>query len=859
MHENRRISDQDVSATDLLVALERCLFDGIRIKEFFGTFPFWYLLQLLPSAREQVEELAAILALQTSVAKSRAFLRLALNSGRGYLEEVLTSLLQSERLLKFFFRDRALLRRPQEASVLIAMVRSLKVLRFSFSLEPRDLKALNTAPEWLHALAASQLMNTPVIPADAAASISTTLEKGFGYFFRRLDDVAQELLLSQGVPASAQPLPTAFLHATLSIYDYGTLGSAVAGGFRHVDPPFFGTPLGHLMRAETRCRTTHSSRSLGVPNQVDALLEYLSRCLTVPGLFIRTAALADMQALRLSLENEQGIPPNSSPFAVASCLMQWLYELPEPLLGFEMFDAFQACQRDIESEVHRLRNFSLLVEAAPWYCKPTLHRVMELLKALSNTESSRCTGLGVVQIANLSASFLLRSPVDCPTVVHEEVLSKDNLEMLMHVTAACGPVAEVLILHANTVFEPLAIQMQTLQDNLNDKISNIKEIQALAVKYISNPSLTPSTSLRKLWMALAPCEALIQDRAADKSTSDDSSSGVVDSSNDDLNENDSDGWLQSPRWKVCFPTVSKPDDSIEDNEVDTEAADQGPMKFFDALPGGLLAVDSLTSFLRMQPAVASRLVQNFALRECSACFLPLVCVNVSQMCLVELKLVSGRTLFAAANRKEADLQLQHVSIEQLSRLHVWNILVYNDSYADIFGVALQIFDDLWKIADPKKDDDVGNDVRRGDLEANLFSNCMVGTRILLNELLKMAPRSSEEMYKFFNELRIHREPAVIEGLNFNTTLNQETSNTGSQSGPSSTDSSDVSDSATATATKMVDIGDAIHFPDCDSTPVEDTDVSFDRQPCILTAEQIEALDAQLPPELKYCNWKLKYK
>jgi len=122
-----------------------------------------------------------------------------------------------------------------------------------------------------------------------------------------------------------------------------------------------------------------------------------------------------------------------------------------------------------------------------------------------------------------------------------------------------------------------------------------------------------------------------------------------------------------------------------------------------------------------------------------------------------------------------------------------------------------------------------------------------------------APRSSEEMYKFFNELRIHREPAVIEGLNFNTTLNQETSNTGSQSGPSSTDSSDVSDSATATATKMVDIGDAIHFPDCDSTPVEDTDVSFDRQPCILTAEQIEALDAQLPPELKYCNWKLKYK
>ena len=51
---------------------------------------------------------------------------------------------------------------------------------------------------------------------------------------------------------------------------------------------------------------------------------------------------------------------------------------------------------------------------------------------------------------------------------------------------------------------------------------------------------------------------------------------------------------------------------------------------------------------------------------------------------------------------------------------------------DVFGVALQMFDDLWKIADPPRECD-------SDATASLalFSNCMIGTRILLNELLKM--------------------------------------------------------------------------------------------------------------------------
>lgn len=128
------------------------------------------------------------------------------------------------------------------------------------------------------------------------------------------------------------------------------------------------------------------------------------------------------------------------------------------------------------------------------------------------------------------------------------------------------------------------------------------------------------------------------------------------------------------------------------------------------------------------------------------------------------------------------MSLQHVSLEQLARLPAWRMLGHPDSFAvsrhtrttcldphtplihiilfvlhpncshccrcchncspycrqmplqEIFGVALQIFDDLWKISDPEVDE--GNEEARADNET-LFSNCMVGTRILLNELLKL--------------------------------------------------------------------------------------------------------------------------
>lgn len=148
------------------------------------------------------------------------------------------------------------------------------------------------------------------------------------------------------------------------------------------------------------------------------------------------------------------------------------------------------------------------------------------------------------------------------------------------------------------------------------------------------------------------------------------------------------------------------------------------------------------------------------------------------------------------------------------------------------------------------------------------------------------------MYLHFTELRISREPAVIEGLNLNHALMQQRV---AASAPLSLPRRPPlksrplhrpgAHSAPAPPTAAPE-GDAIHFPDFEDTPAasasaaaavtsavtsvvsavtpggysaaEDTRV-YDRQPCILSAAQIAALDAALPPELQCLDWKLRYK
>jgi hypothetical protein len=182
--------------------------------------------------------------------------------------------------------------------------------------------------------------------------------------------------------------------------------------------PLFGTSLAELIRDDRRCGVAHMDQRLGIPTMVIAMLTYINDHIDTPGLFRTRVSRESIHELRFSLENERAIPQglggNSSSsvenmtHTVAAVLIQYLSELPEPLLGYEGYIGIHACQ-NIEEEGPRARNLSLFIQEAPWYNQPLLSKVISLFVACINEKHAPHNGLSLVSLAVLSTPFLLRS------------------------------------------------------------------------------------------------------------------------------------------------------------------------------------------------------------------------------------------------------------------------------------------------------------------------------------------------------------------------------------------------------------------------------------------------------------------
>jgi hypothetical protein len=179
----------------------------------------------------------------------------------------------------------------------------------------------------------------------------------------------------------------------------------------------FGTSLLTLLCDDHRCSMARLDARIGLPTQIEHMLNILHHSIDVPDLFRRRGSKEEMEMLRTALEEERLVPAGTRVHAVAHCLLQWLYELPEPLLGYERFDAFLAVM-GIESEVDRIRNLSLMIDEVEWWNKSVLIEVVKLFSTALRPENASINGLTVSAVVVVLTPVLLRSQgwVITPTV-----------------------------------------------------------------------------------------------------------------------------------------------------------------------------------------------------------------------------------------------------------------------------------------------------------------------------------------------------------------------------------------------------------------------------------------------------------
>lgn len=441
----QRLDEHVAEAYELCTLIEICLLNGIRIKEYQGVVPLWGLLERLATVEKlsgtavatknipvlkgaspvnnvpnttssfhySVEFIARMTSLRTPVAKARAWIRYALNSRA--LDECLSIILQEKRLVSFFYLQEAILSITDNITILVAVIRTLKVLPFAFSM---DDVSLNSQPTWIGALvdqAGYQPLRLP--PADfppvtgrsstlnqrapqkqrgIISSFFGSIERGINGVMESVDSIANRALDLDSKDGRDREKERDMRYTSVS--------------------PLFGTPLKTLILDDSRCGVSHMDPELGIPVMAVCMISFLTINVGTPQLFRQKVTFERSEALRTSLEQEKGIPNlgNMSVrenlfmvHTVAFTLLQWLTELSEPLLGTLHYAALSACQ-DVEDIQPRIRNFSLLVSEAPWYNQPLLSKLLALLNLCLKPEHMATNGLNLVALSVLFTPFLYR-------------------------------------------------------------------------------------------------------------------------------------------------------------------------------------------------------------------------------------------------------------------------------------------------------------------------------------------------------------------------------------------------------------------------------------------------------------------
>jgi hypothetical protein len=383
--------------------------------------------------RDAVVQIFPQKELKSPLARSRSWIRLALNSGA--LQVCVDSIKSNAKVSYFFSRD-SIFRDEELFSVLSALLSPLSTLKFNIDAFSPE---LNQVPLWLEARFEAmsnakkiEAMGAPPNGRRHSHSVSS-VPKGTAEALRRgrarsmtddgssywgkLDSVYSGLIGAvDTVAATYLATPDDEESTDVDPMTLGVPGARGAladsterrtEGFFGLRTKLYGTSLQKLLLCDQRCKYARLDPHVGMPNMVHQMIKALRRNIDTPDLFRRRGSHHELVLLRDSLEAERGIPEMTKIHTVSHCFLQWLYELPEPLFGFDQFDAFLMCLQ-LDGESDRIRNLQLLIDEIVWYNQAVAVAVVDLFALALKPEHSAKNGLNMASVVVISAPFFFR-------------------------------------------------------------------------------------------------------------------------------------------------------------------------------------------------------------------------------------------------------------------------------------------------------------------------------------------------------------------------------------------------------------------------------------------------------------------
>lgn len=527
------------------------------------------------------------------------------------------------------------------------------------------------------------------------------------------------------------------------------------------DSKYFGASLKDLIMNEKYCSHANLDPRVGIPNHIVKLLSVIQRNISWKGLFRSKADVSTLAKIRSILDSSNKNPNMSAsqsstssfdqlvedPVTAAQCLIMWLSELPEPLFGFQHYDAVLACQ-EVEDVPSRVRNLSILIQETNWYNKPLLVKLIRLLNQCVQPEVACKNGLNAVFLSVLFTPFFLR-----PLSLSALGLAKteDEIDHIhMSAAAAGGNLFQFLLQHPEVV-SPVETYTSRVQAQLAAKCLRARGLQESAAKGYTP---TYSASLhspdehedehdkedsiehcKKLFCLLKqPHSFIAKAKLVDNNINDVNIDVDVDVELLTISE-----LLGHPRWKVCgFSGITGNGD---DKDHEHEPV---PLQHFQS-SGGLLGIICLNSFLEKYETRASLIVVEYAENR-------LQYFSIAQVANELAKFVA-QLLNLTPHPESDDKPIQYMA----KCRHTWNLMNSPNIVQEVFDIAMLAFEDCWNHL--KERNGISNNFpsSSSSTSTSAYALLIIETKSILQALIAEPKVSSiAELWDYWLQIRLSK-------------------------------------------------------------------------------------------------------
>ncbi len=517
------LSEATPAVGTLLFRIEQCIFHGLLSDtDFYGVHPFWALLGCVERSiesenitsdeeklRSSIQEVAAAINLNTALERAQAWIREALRVEA--LAPFIFAVTKQNSLLHEFYDSRSIMHCSQTTDILHSTCIDLTSFDFSnVSLLPPSAEVEKT-----------EVGGSTYSPCSLAFLNGTQLE---GSMYPRCvctpgalsplivpatpDTESKEMQQSPTISVKnfeGQDSPLSGFGSPATPHDHEPSTKFNPSDPMHAHNSFprqklFGTDIKAVLLDPRHSLWGNLEPRICIPDAIESLLDKLTHPSVVktPGLLRIPVMPSQVIEVVRFIEKKNTVPKKADGHLLGAVLLLYLYNLPQPLLTYDLYDAFVSCGKVLHegraTEEQITKRIRELLSKLPWAHRPLLVKLMYTVDKLLDVENAEENGLSISRLSPLLGSAILR-----PYGYKELRKEKDSDPSLLD---ARNRVGSILIQNHEVVLDYLRVEQNMHLLNLQNKLRRVMDIQSLFSSRVYLKDDTHTALLVTIWANL---------------------------------------------------------------------------------------------------------------------------------------------------------------------------------------------------------------------------------------------------------------------------------------------------------------------------------------------------------------------